>query len=185
MFRQSAGTYVTQSQGLLWNTECAEGDNFSVLGLLSDDMKMDGKFEFKMVWPNRDGRNTQHWRQTSNPVTSINGGVEGFECLDCAFHANNFGGLEWNTADTSVLDGSVDYANAFYAIGQSQAAGAPDGAIWGAEDHESRVELFVKTEHPVAHTHAVDERPWNLVFRQTAGTYMARGDWFSHNAADP
>jgi hypothetical protein len=44
------------------------------------------------------------------------GSVEGFECLDCAFGSNMWGGLEMNEGETSLIDGSVDHSNWYYAI---------------------------------------------------------------------
>jgi len=51
LFKQTAGTYLTKSQWRLWNTDCSEGDNYSLLADLKDSLKVDGSFEFKMVWP--------------------------------------------------------------------------------------------------------------------------------------
>jgi len=46
------------------NTGDPNDDNYSVLGLLDDSLKGDdGKFEFKLVWPNMTPLpNYQHWK---------------------------------------------------------------------------------------------------------------------------
>ena len=51
----------------------------------------DGTFTLKIVWPDRaeehPGDNNQIWKQSSNPVTSSAGGVEGYQSVDIHFTA--------------------------------------------------------------------------------------------------
>jgi len=120
----------------------------------------DGKFEFMIVWPNRPGQDKfNRWKQSSNPMTKTSGGVEGFECLDCWFGSNGFGGLEFNTGRYSVLDGTVNHGNWFYAIGATEEW---NGAIPGAADAEQVVELYIRyTPEDIP----AEEETFQLLFR--------------------
>lgn len=83
----------------------------------------DGKIEFKLYWP--DARNI--WRQTSNPTSP--GGVKGYMPVSVEFTGNNWGGLEYNQGTSegeSLLDGSVNSNQWFYAVGWQ-------GGQWGQD----------------------------------------------------
>ena len=63
LFRQTVPSYRPPSQWRSVNpTEPWRGD-FSILSQLDDVHKVNGRFHFKLVWPQRTGQNTQEWKQ--------------------------------------------------------------------------------------------------------------------------
>jgi len=141
-FRQTVPTYLTKEQWRLWNVESPDSDNYSILNTIDDNMRgLDGKFEFKIIWPLRSGDNYNIWKQVSNPITAISGGVDGYEAVDVRFTSQYWGGLEYHTANATLLDGSVNHGNWFYAIGSTASW---NGGIPGANDAEQLTELYVK-----------------------------------------
>lgn len=144
VFRQTAGTYRTQELWKSVNVNNPAHPNYSILSELETFRRTTGEFEFKQVWPNRrdNGKNYNHWSQTSNPVTRSTSGVDGYKAIDVSFAGQNGGkGLEFNTAGSSLLDGSVDSGTWWYAIGStSDFSGGIPGPGDGAE---SAVELYV------------------------------------------
>jgi hypothetical protein len=132
-----------------------------------------------IVWPERQGQDKfNRWKQESNPMTKTSGGVDGFECLDCWFASNGFGGLEFNTGAQSVLDGTVNHGNWYYAIGSTSEW---SGAIPGAAGPEQVVELYARYE-PTAIP--VEKESYQLLFRQTHPTYLKATQWRQWNTCD-
>jgi len=142
-FRQTVPTYLTKEEWRLWNDGAPDSDNYSILNTIDDNMRrLDGKFEFKIIWPLRPGDNYNIWKQESNPMAAVSGGVDGYEAVDVNFTSQLWGGLEYNTTSTSLLDGSVNHNNWYYAIGSTTSW---NGGIPGANDAEQLTELYVKT----------------------------------------
>ena len=77
----------------------------------------DGKFDFKIDWPQMTNRKQNVWKQTSNPLQKTEGGVDGYEPVHVKFDDNQWGGLEFTGGHYSLLDGSVGHSNWYYAIG--------------------------------------------------------------------
>merc|ERR1712173_405410 len=125
LFRQTAGFYQPVNQWLSYNEDNPFAPNYSTLNRFENYRGDDGKFELKLVWPERSGDNSQWWKQTSNPVTrgGTHSGVEGYEAVEIYFTDNNWAGLE-HGGSNSLLDGS-DFTNTFggywfYAVGASR-----------------------------------------------------------------
>lgn len=84
---------------------------------------MDGRFKMRIRWPQLcdaitcvDGKNENIWYQTSNPVFGKpHGGAEGYEPISVPY-SYRFGGLERGST-SSVLDGTTNHGNWWYAIG--------------------------------------------------------------------
>jgi len=116
--------------------------NYSILDQLEQYRSHDGKFKFKIKWPNRSGNNSNIWKQSSNPVTSNPGApVTGYEAIDVKFKGHHWGGLERSTTDVAFLDGSTNHRWWFYAIGiNSLWRGGYPGGVAVAE---SQTELYV------------------------------------------
>jgi len=113
-FRQSAGTFKDPAEWLKSHGQPTD-PNFSILDTLGDQHKgADGKFHFKMVWPERQGPNSQEWKQSSNPSKKEK--LAGYEPVNVQFTQNNWRGLEYNGFAT-LFDGSVGSGKWFYAIG--------------------------------------------------------------------
>ena len=113
---------------------------YSILSRLEDFRSEDGQFEFMLEWPGHGhipGRNI--WRQASNPAVDP---IEGYEPVDINYTGQRWGGLEYNRHnDASLIDGSVNSGNWWYAVGarSSHGGGLPaQGAI------ASRVALWVR-----------------------------------------
>ena len=177
-FRQTVGKNQRLWKKGEWsrNTNNPKADNFSVLDQLEKYRQADGKFTFQMRWPKSGEQNT--WRQKTNPVTRTEGGVDGYQAIQISHTDNRWGGLEHNTESSSLLDGSVDHRNWYYAIGTTTPwkDGLP---AWS--DPTDQVELYVGVELPL------DEKNWQLVFRQTVGGrdgWWKKGQW-SRNTDNP
>ena len=113
LIRQTAGTYLPASEWQNVNSDDPSNPNYSILDRLGDSCKDDqGKFEFRLVWPQRAGDNYNVWRQSTNPVTEVTA-VEGYEAVDVNFDESFWGGLEnghLHGGDTprALLDGGVN-----------------------------------------------------------------------------
>jgi hypothetical protein len=170
VFRQTVPTFLERAQWRQWNTCDAEGDNFSILSQLGENMRMpDGKFHFKMVWPVVTAlESANEWKQTSNPMTQDGSGVVGYEPINVPNDGGWFQGLENNVHhDQCLLDGSVDRDNWWFAIGSDKlySAGIP-GPVKG--DHweiTTKVELYVKALPSVMPSFAAPAPGWRLIFR--------------------
>ena len=136
LFRQTHPFYQPDKLWINYNTAgYPDEDNFSLLDNLEScrGSVVDGKFDLKIVWPQsvRAEGNSNVWRQSTNPVTSGRGGVDGYEAIlvsiDAAVdvqrttcreeHFVPFGGLELNPGPDSLLDGAVDHDYWYSAIG--------------------------------------------------------------------
>jgi len=145
LFRQTVPMYKPVNDWMSVNPTDPGNDNYSILDQLDDTMRGgDGKFEFKIVWPKRTGKNFNQWKQTSNPVTASgsHSGVTGYEAVDVTYTDRNWGGLEKGCKDQSLLDGSAKSAWWYYAIGTSIEW---HGGIPGHTDQEGeqQTELYV------------------------------------------
>jgi len=113
------------------------------------------------------------WKQTSNPVTTTNGTVSGYQAVEVAHTDQGWGGLKYNVNGACLLDGSVGIpGDWYYAIGSFNAwnNGIPS---WGPA--KQQVELYVQKNR---------NDGWTLVFRQTFPTFFRPGQW-SLNADNP
>ena len=113
LFFRQTDTMSPASKWLSVNPTNPDKPNYSILNTLGDECRnIQGKFEFKIVWPKKHGHNYNVWRQSSNPVTDELVEVTGYEPVDVTFNANFFGGLENGKLHrpknpVSLLDGSV------------------------------------------------------------------------------
>ena len=97
----------------LWSLNKADetAPNYSIL----DDLEgfrnsIDEMFHFKLLWPKQNSaagmpQFQQEWKQSSNPVLTVQGGVSGYKPLGLSSSGYDFGGLEYNN-HYSLLDGS-------------------------------------------------------------------------------
>lgn len=135
--RQTNGFWFQKDQWSLNNGD-PNSDNYAILDQL-ERYRRNGEFEFKLVWPNSNLQD-QHWSQTSNPVTKQSRGVEGYRSISAPYNTKRWGGLEYNVAK-SLLDGSVNHGNWYYAVGSTRkwSSGIP-----GPFKAFNKVELWVK-----------------------------------------
>lgn len=187
LFRQTAGTFLPPADWVHYNAGADRATaDFSVLDELEQYRQADG-FTLKMVWPDREGANTQVWRQTSNPVTETvaHGGVTGYEPIDVSFTSRGWGGLE-HGGENSLLDGSAESSAYFYAVGTN---GAWQCGIPGPNDCEERVELYAlfgrhltPAPTPLPPPGPPPAPGWSCLFRQSAGNYRSAEDWIRYDA---
>lgn len=119
---------------------------YSILDRLESFRSADGLFEFKLQWPLKSGKNYNHWKQQSNPVTKTTGGVDGYKGVDVSFTGSSWGGLEYNN-NRALLDGAVDTSAWWFAVGaiSSYQGGIPSGVTAGGQRSvEKVVELYVR-----------------------------------------
>ena len=163
LIRQTDPTYLTppQTAWRLYNSSDPNGDNYSILETLDDRYRMlDGKFKFKLVYPQDDGYVI--WRQRSNPMTSAEKSIEGVEFLHSKGvttgfkHHNDFCGLRSGAKSekygrnwTAIMNGSQDGWHWSYAVGSGSkwGRGIPASCNGGHSrvDATTQVELYVCT----------------------------------------
>lgn len=118
-------------------------DKYSRLGLLDngDTYKINGKYEFMLIYPVDSGSKYNRWKQTNAPqndyiaqTTEGTGAATGYEAIHIDWNTNYWGGLTRQSSDTSSysptwLSGSVDHENWFWAVGASSSykRGIPSG----------------------------------------------------------
>ena len=142
LFRQTVPTYQSKDAWRLHNENDPTNDNYSILSDIDDSFRGDDdKFHFKLVWPGSSLTQSQEWKQSSNPVTATSSGVSGYEAIDIHYTGNYWGGLEYNTGSPSLLDGSVNHSNWWYAVGSTQSHGG--GIPGGNSTVVQVVELYV------------------------------------------
>lgn len=104
-------------------------DKFSILGLINDNYKIDGKFEFMIEFPNLTNQEGQNrWAQTNNPLSISeisDSSVPGFErvtidwthAIDQSNYRFTFCGLALSNYEYSLLDGTCAQQKWFFSIG--------------------------------------------------------------------
>lgn len=143
MFRQTLPGVFKAGEWSV-NSDDPSNDMFATLDKLENlRSKQTGGFTFKIQWPDVDGTETMHWKQTSNPVTTVAGGVVGYEAINVTHTENGWGGLEYNGQEC-LLDGSVSAASEwFYCVGYYGGQWGHGVAIPSYQRPASAVELFV------------------------------------------
>lgn len=98
-------------------------EKYSILNKI-DEFKRNNEYEFRLYYPEIGaGNNKNHWKQTLNPVISSSNTspVSGYIAIDVQMTASAWGGLEKNNDNnSSFMDGSVNNAMWWYAIGAKQ-----------------------------------------------------------------
>lgn len=131
----SAGYFATPADALTKNTASPTGTMYSVLNKIPDFVT-NGKYRFRIDWPGYTGKNI--WLQTTNPLTDVSPagvvplGVNAYTDS----RVNGWGGLEYGNGthgptntNASLLDGSVNHSNWYFAIGATQGWGSPTVGI--------------------------------------------------------
>lgn len=143
---KSSGYFTSKAQALNVNegSPSLNTTKYSILNRLND-YKRNNKFEFKLGWKGYSKK--QIWRQTSNPTTSA---VSGYEAISISSTSNYWGGLEYGYSTnngSSLLDGSVNHSNWFYAVGSfvSWNNGIPAAdSIAGSSNGVANVNLWIR-----------------------------------------
>lgn len=70
-----------------------EEDKYSKLKYMEYFCDKDNKYEFILKYPTLDSSKYNHWTQTSNPITTYKGSIEGYTAIHCDWTGRNFGGI--------------------------------------------------------------------------------------------
>lgn len=127
------GYFATVSGAITANIGTPTADLYSVLDKIPD-FASSGKYRFRQTWPGYSQKNI--WLQTTNPVDDVDvAGV--IPIMTTAFGQSkvfNFGGIELGNGAhvagngySSLIDGSIEHSNWFFAIGQTAAWSSPPG----------------------------------------------------------
>lgn len=119
--------FQNESEALFSNTE----QKYSILGLINNEMRINGRFEFLLEYPEI-GKSNQ-WVQLNNPVyeientTSSHYNVSGYEPINIQMSNANWGGLVKSLSfKYSFIEGSVGHSDWFYGIGVYSPAYGPN-----------------------------------------------------------
>lgn len=135
----ASGVFSNNQDALLKNIDNPESDLYSILSKL-EYFKRDGQFEFWLYYPEIDGQSGGNiWTQSSNPTQ---GPVANYTAIREDHTSSYWGGLEKSSAST-LMDGSVNHGNWWYAVGSRVNYGGPN-SIPGPGSLVERVQLFVR-----------------------------------------
>ena len=198
IYRQTAPYVMPLEMWNSWNPEDNTSAQFSLLNQVESYRRIDGSFEFKLVWPNstsqtspnamagfaRTGPATQYWRQTSNPMETHE--VTGYEALELNYTANLWSGLAKSARWETLIDGSDESNNWYYAVGMAEQLHVGDDATGrlvgypGAQMEEEVVELYACKEGHAevpAHTARDYKIDWGFdTKREGASLTIEKGD---------
>jgi len=96
---------------------CDLPQKYSIIGNITNNSQIDGKFEFLLEYPGTSGYN--RWKQTNFPLWEPETGnlATGFEAINLTWTGNSFGGLFKSKQTATLLDGSRGDSLWYYAIG--------------------------------------------------------------------
>ena len=90
-------------------------NKYSVLKRIDETFKINGVFEFLLMYPNATGQN--HWTQTVSPAYAQPNEENGYKEINVSWTVNGFHGLSLSNASKAYIDGSPFEATCYYAIG--------------------------------------------------------------------
>ena len=106
------GYFLNERQALL----SYDIRKFSVLSKVDDSFKIDGYFEYLLIYPDIDGYS--QWKQSVNPIDAKPEQPNGYQNISFSWSdGNSFNGLSRSSEKTTLLDGSPFQNTWFYAIG--------------------------------------------------------------------
>jgi len=190
LFRQTISSKLWTAGELDVNKNDEDNDNFARLSILEHGRSVDGRFYFKLNWPNADEDVMMEWSQTSNPLTQP---IAGYESIHVDYTGQKWGGLEPSTR--ALMDGSVSSSSWYYAVGayQDWHGGIPAYAKSDSDYRyeQDKVELYVVKKTTVKCHLTVDNHLTHLKYNGKSIS-TDRGDWgewtstkeFSFNADD-
>ena len=119
--------FANKDDALNKNPDDPDADLYSILDQLEDYRGADGRFRFKLCYPELtwgvDGKKCNEWYQTSNPATDQT--ITGFEAVDLAFTLNSYAqpwqGLGKTISDATLIDDAPSGTNWYCAIGSLSA----------------------------------------------------------------
>ena len=164
VFRQTAPfTFCADgdwAEARLLNEHDPTAPNYSILQHLDTFRGSDGLFSFMLHYPDSDSESKRNiWRQSSNPVTMREQGVDDYVPVRVDYGEAHWGGLQRSDLDLKpnagcFLDGSCEHHEwAFYAIAASQLlndrfAGPNFTPVHCVELYVSREQLHAPLQEP-------------------------------------
>lgn len=199
----AGGFYPSTSSALLYNQTAPTGNLYSIIQYI-DEFENLNRFTFWINYPNETKKNI--WSQYTNPIYDTP--VRGYRGIDIEMTAQRWGGLElgnnsysYTNNDASLLDGSVNHSNWYYAIGSDAAYKTGIPADFNNDVGTQLVELYIHDEgmRPMSCQHILElgESKGSGVYTiypdQVSATQVYcemdidNGGWtlFYANAADP
>lgn len=153
----AGGYFANGTEANSTNIATPLADKYSILNRVDHFKTPGNKYQFRLTWPGHNFKNI--WFQTTNPTADVN--VAGYRSIFVQGHTNYWGGLEFGNGThsppntTSYLDGSINHANWYYAVGAYGAWGTPAGLPvadgFGAGQSAQEVNLWMKEDD----THAI------------------------------
>ena len=137
------GFFANKKDALKKNADDETQPLYSILGDLEDFRNSDGKFHFKLVYPEVPA--TNEWIQSSNPATDTT--ITGFEAISLDVDINSYdeawAGLGYSD-DKTLIDDAPDGIRWWTAIGSYQEYPKEPGTFPGLKKNAvSIVELYV------------------------------------------
>lgn len=129
---------------------------YSRLNITEIFRNTDGAFEFRLEYPREVPNKYNQWSQTDNPYTVtvpyVDNGtkVGGYVPIHIDWSSNYWGGLNLNTGNSSLLDGSIGHSNWYYAIGATSTWNPTEESpnnIPGPTVPVTEVELWVRIDN--------------------------------------
>jgi hypothetical protein len=131
---------------------------YSILSKISDRDKFNGKFEFKLIYPELNEFN--HWRQSNNPIVEeddlTKAKATGYEPIKITWSGSNWGGLLRTKYHYSseclptLIDGSIGVKEWWFSIGRVKNCTGGEGSTTtfpGPNGNRVKhVELWMRTQ---------------------------------------
>lgn len=119
----SGGYYPTTNDAKLYNSASPSSNLYSILSYLDSFYNLN-RLTFRLYYPEISKKNI--WSQFNNPIYDTP--VKGYKEIDVEMKDQRWGGLEYGNnsyspknSDSSLIDGSVEHSNWYYAIGSKAA----------------------------------------------------------------
>jgi hypothetical protein len=136
----AGGYFVSHDDAYHLNEADPDAALYSILAHLERLRKPDGDLELRLTWPDSGITGRNIWIQESNPTTAP---VVGYQAVDVDYLSQYWGGLELSTSSSTYLDGSVQHAYWYYAVGSHVAW---NGGIPAYGPAATAVSLWVRTD---------------------------------------
>jgi cysteine-rich repeat protein len=140
----AGGYFASKADALLRNEADPASPIYSVLQHL-EGFRATGGFELRLNWPLVPSLKNI-WEQTSNPTVA--GLVTGYRAVQVNANHGRWGGLELSSEGRTLLDGSVNHFDYWFAVGMNAvwagAGGMPVSPDLGGDNSTSHVQLWVR-----------------------------------------
>ncbi|WP_347359049.1 fibrinogen-like YCDxxxxGGGW domain-containing protein [Bdellovibrio sp.] len=150
----AGGYFANPADATSKNTAAPTGNLYSVLNKIPD-FAVNGKYRFRQTWPGYSAYKNI-WLQSTNPLSDVV--TAGWTPIQATAITDKWGGLELGNgthgptnSNNSLLDGSVQITDWWYAIGSTVAYGSPAGipanaAVLGPSAGVAEVNLWIKED---------------------------------------